>query len=80
MLTSSFTGFNNYMRPFSELAKDQEAMKNFGQTMVLWDFHARKPKKVFHVPGVPLEIRWAWGPHRNYAFTSTASRRALARL
>jgi methanethiol oxidase len=24
---------------------------------VLWDFHARQPKKVFHVPGVPLEIR-----------------------
>ncbi len=72
MLTSSFTGLNNYMRPFGELAKDQEAMKNFGQTVVLWDFHARKPKKVFHVPGVPLEIRWAWGPHSNYAFTSTA--------
>jgi selenium-binding protein 1 len=47
-------------------------MKKFGQTMVLWDFHARQPKKVFHVPGVPLEIRWAWGPHNNYAFTSTA--------
>jgi selenium-binding protein 1 len=72
MLTSSFTGRDNYMRPFGELAKDQEAMKNFGQTMVLWDFHARKPKKVFHVPGVPLEVRWAWGPHNNYAFTSTA--------
>ncbi len=72
MLTSSFTGRDNYMRPFGELAKDQEAMKNFGQTMVLWDFHARKPKKVFHVPGVPLEVRWAWGPHNNHAFTSTA--------
>lgn len=72
MLTSSFTGLANYMRPFGELAKDPEAMKKFGQTMVLWDFHSRKPKKVFHVPGVPLEIRWAWGPHNNYAFTSTA--------
>lgn len=72
MLTSSFTGHKNYMRSFGEVAKDQEAMKNFGQTMVLWDFHARKPKKVFHVPGVPLEVRWAWGPHNNYAFTSTA--------
>ena len=72
MLTSSFTGLVNYTRPFTEIAADQEAMKKFGQTMVLWDFHARKPKKVFYVPGVPLEIRWAWGPNNNYAFTSTA--------
>ncbi len=43
MLTSSFTGLDNYMRPFGELAKDQEAMKKFGQTMVLWVFLARKP-------------------------------------
>ena len=72
MLTSSFTGRDNYMRPFGELAKDPEAMKKFGQTMVLWDFHARQPKKVFHVPGAPLEIRWAWGPDHDYAFTATA--------
>ncbi|MEZ0172264.1 selenium-binding protein SBP56-related protein [Microvirga sp. TS319] len=72
MLTSSFTGRDNYMRPLGDLVKDQEAMKHFGQTMVLWDFHGRKPKKVFHVPGAPLEIRWAWGPYNNYAFTSTA--------
>ena len=72
MLTSSFTGFSNYMRPLGEVVKDEEAMKHFGQTMVLWDFHARTPKKVFNVPGAPLEIRWAWGPYNNYAFTSTA--------
>jgi selenium-binding protein 1 len=72
LLTSSFTGRDNSMRPFGDLAKDAEAMKKFGQTMVLWDFHARKPKKVFHVPGAPLEVRWAWGPQNNYAFTATA--------
>jgi selenium-binding protein 1 len=72
MLTSSFTGRDNYMRPFGDLAKDPEAMKKFGQTMVLWDFHARQPKRVFHVPGAPLEVRWAWGPQNNYAFTATA--------
>ncbi len=72
LLTSSFTGWKNYMRPFAELVQDGEAMKNFGQTMTLWDFHARKPKKVFHVPGAPLEVRWAWGPRNNYAFTATA--------
>ena len=72
MLTSSFTGHKNYMREFGDLVKDSEAMKQFGQTMVMWDFHARKPKKVFHVPGAPLEVRWAWGPTNNYAFTATA--------
>lgn len=72
MLTSSFSGWNNYMRPFGELVKDPEAMKNFGNTMVMWNFHTRKPEKVFHVPGAPLEVRWAWGPLHNHAFTATA--------
>ncbi|EWY38604.1 selenium-binding protein [Skermanella stibiiresistens SB22] len=72
MLTSSFTGKANYMRDLGEVIKDPEAMKRFGQTVVLWDFHARQPKKVFNVPGAPLEIRWAWGPEHNHAFTTTA--------
>src|SRR4051812_13094985 len=72
LLTSSFTGANNYMRAFGELVADPEAMKHFGSTMVMWDFHARQPKKVFQVPGAPLEIRWAWGDKHNYAFTATA--------
>ncbi len=72
MLTSSFTGWNNYMAEFGKLSSNAEAMKNFGGTMVLWDFHARQPKKIFQVPGVPLEIRWAWGEKHNYAFTATA--------
>jgi len=72
MLTSSFTGLDNYMRPFGSLVKDAEAMKHVGGSMVLWDFHTRQPKKVFKVPGAPLEIRWAWDPKHNYAFTATA--------
>lgn len=47
-------------------------MKEFGGSMVVWDFHTRKPKKVLQVPGAPLEIRWAWGDTHNYAFTATA--------
>jgi selenium-binding protein 1 len=47
-------------------------MKQVGATMVVWDFHARQAKKVFQVPGAPLEIRWAWGAEHNYAFTATA--------
>ena len=72
MLSSSFTGWKNYMRPLGELVKDGDAMKAFGGTMVLWDFHARKPRQVFEVPGVPLEVRWASREGHNYAFTSTA--------
>ena len=72
MLTSSFTGHANYMRRLSELMGDAEAMKKFGNTMVVWDFHARKPLQPLAVPGAPLEIRWALRPEHDYAFTSTA--------
>jgi len=72
LLTTSFTGWNNYMRSFGDLAKDADAVKQFGASMVLWDFHARQPRKVFSVPGAPLEIRWAWGATHNYAFTASA--------
>lgn len=72
MLTSSFTGWNNYMMDFGKMLQDKEAMKRFGQTVTVWDLHSRKPRKVLHVPGSPLEIRFAWGPRNNYAFTIAA--------
>ena len=72
LLTSSFTGHQNYMRKLSELMGDAEAMKHFGSTMVVWDFHARKPLQTLAVPGAPLEIRWALQPGHDYAFTSAA--------
>src|SRR5262245_10394408 len=72
MLTSSFTGWNNYMMDFGQMLADKEAMKRFGSTMVLWDFHARKPLQTFEVAGAPLEIRWALQPRHYYAFTATA--------
>jgi selenium-binding protein 1 len=72
MLTTSFTGWNNYTRKFGELVKDPEAVRQTGNSMVLWNFHTRQPLKAFSVPGAPLEIRWAWGQDHNYAFTATA--------
>jgi selenium-binding protein 1 len=72
MLTSSFTGWSNYMMDFGQMLADEEAMQRFGQTMVVWDLHARKPKKVLEVPGAPLEIRFALGPEHDYAFTAAA--------
>jgi len=72
LLTSSFTGYANYMRPIGELMKDGEAMKKFGATMAVWDLKAMKPTQVFSVPGAPLEIRWSLKPGDNWAVTAAA--------
>lgn len=72
MFTSSFTGWSNYMMDFGKMLADQEAMKRFGNTVVQWDLHTKQPKKVFDVPGAPLEIRCAWDEKHDYCFTSTA--------
>ena len=72
MITSSFTGWNNYMMNLGAMMADAEAMKRFGNTVIVWDLHARKPKKILDVPGAPLEIRCAWGSRNDYCFTTTA--------
>jgi len=72
LVTSSFTGWNNYMMDLGKLLADENAMKAFGNTVVIWDLHTRKPKKVLDVPGAPLEIRCAWGASNDYCFTTTA--------
>jgi methanethiol oxidase len=72
LLTSSFTGKKNYMRPLGELVKDAEAMKRFGNTMAVWDLKAMKPIKVLSVPGAPLEIRWSLKEGDSWAITATA--------
>src|SRR5437764_6215061 len=72
LLTSSFTGKTNYMMNLGKLVKGAEAMKHFGNTMVLWDLKAMKPTKIFSVPGAPLEIRWSLNSGDNWAVTATA--------
>ena len=72
MVTSSFTGWNNYMMDLGQMMADPEAMQRFGNTVVIWDLHKRQPKKVLDVPGAPLEVRCAWGSQNNYCFTTTA--------
>jgi len=72
LLTSSFTGWNNYMRNLGELVGDAEAMKRFGNTVVLWDLKAMKPQKIFSVPGSPLEMRWSLNEGDNWAVLATA--------
>jgi selenium-binding protein 1 len=72
MLTSSFTGWNNYMMDLGKLIKDPAAMKNFGSTMVMWNLKAMKPEKIFSVPGAPLEIRWSLKEGDDWAITASA--------
>jgi selenium-binding protein 1 len=72
LLTSSFTGWNNYMMDLGKLVKDAEAMKRFGSTMVLWELKSMQPRKIFNVPGSPLEIRWSLRPGDDWAVTAAA--------
>lgn len=72
LVTSSFTGWNNYMMDLGKMMADGEAMKRFGNTAVIWDLHTRKAKKILDVPGAPLEVRCAWGASHDYCFTTTA--------
>jgi selenium-binding protein 1 len=72
MFTSSFTGWSNYMMDFGKMLGDPEAMKRFGNTIVVWDLHTRQPKQILDVVGAPLELRCAWGAENNYCFTVTA--------
>src|SRR4029079_13312744 len=62
LLTSSFTGYTNYMRPLGELVNDAAAMNRFGGTMAAWELKAMNPTKIFSVPGAPLESRWSLAP------------------
>jgi selenium-binding protein 1 len=72
LLTSSFAGWQNYMRSLGEVVKDPEAMKHFGHTMVMWNLKSMQPTQVFDVPGAPLEIRWALAPGQDWAITVAA--------
>jgi len=72
MLTSSFTGWTNYMMDLGKLVSNAEAMKNFGGTMAVWDLKAMRPKKILAVPGAPLEIRWSLKDGDNWAITAAA--------
>ena len=72
MLTSSFAGRENYMRDLGDVIKDPEAMKHFGNTMVMWNLKTMQPSQIFSVPGAPLEIRWALPQGKNWAITATA--------
>lgn len=72
MLTSSFTGWDNYMTDLGKVVANPEAMKHFGNTMVLWNLKSLQPKQIFAVPGAPLEIRWSLKEGDDWAITAAA--------
>ena len=72
LLTSSFAGRQNYMRELGDLIKDAEAMKHFGNTVVVWNLKSMQPMQALSVPGAPLEIRWSLVPGQNWAITAAA--------
>jgi selenium-binding protein 1 len=72
LLTSSFAGWDHYMRNLGELVGDAEAMKHFGNTMAVWNLKTMQPSQILSVPGAPLEIRWALAPGQNWALTVAA--------
>ncbi len=71
-LTTGFTGWNNYMADLGKLVKDPEAMKQFGNRAVMWDYKSMEPLKIFETPGAPLETRWSFAEGDNWAVTTTA--------
>jgi selenium-binding protein 1 len=72
LLTSSFTGKTVYMTELPKVLATPELMKQFGDSMVLWNLHTMKPLQTFRVGGAPLEVRWASEPENNWAVTTTA--------
>src|SRR2546421_11121425 len=72
LLTSRFAGWQHSKRELGDLIKDAEAMKHFGNTMVVWNLKSMRPTQVLSVPGAPLEIRWSLAPGQNWAITAAA--------
>lgn len=67
MVSSSFTPYRNYSKPFPEMSLD-----DFGDEMVVWDLKERRPIQVAEVGKAPLEVRWSLDPENDYGFTNCA--------
>jgi len=67
MVTSSFTPPANYKKPFAKMD-----LKNFGNTLVVWDFRGRKVLDRLTTGAAPLECRWSLKEGANHGFTNCA--------
>lgn len=67
MITSSFTPLTNYRKPFPQMD-----LKNFGNSLLVWDFRARKVLTKLTTGTAPLECRWSLRENQNHGFTNCA--------
>ncbi len=67
MVTSSFTPPSNYKKPFAKMD-----LKNFGNTLLVWDFRQRKIIDRLTTGAAPLECRWSLKEGANHGFTNCA--------
>jgi selenium-binding protein 1 len=67
MVTSSFTHPANYKKPLAEMD-----LKQFGNTVLIWDFRDRKVLQKLTTGAAPLECRWSLKEGANHGFTNCA--------
>src|SRR5260370_8965523 len=67
MVTSSFTPMGNYKKPLAEMD-----LKNFGNSLLVWDFRERKVLAKLTACAAPLDCRWPLQTDANYVFTNSA--------
>ncbi len=72
MVTSSFTGWSNYMMDLGKMVKDPEAMKRFGNTVVIWDLHTKETKESSRCTWCSFRSSLRVEPHNNWCITTTA--------
>jgi len=72
LLTSSFSGWQNYMRELGDLIKDPEDDEALWQYGWWWNLKSMQPTQILSVTGAPLEIRWSLAPGQNWAITAAA--------
>jgi selenium-binding protein 1 len=67
MVTSSFTPLDNYKKPLAKMD-----LKNFGNTLLVWDFRNYKVLAKLTTGLAPLECRWSLKEGANHGFTNCA--------
>jgi selenium-binding protein 1 len=67
MVTSGFTPMGNYKKPLAQMD-----LKNFGNTLLVWDFRQRQVIAKLTTGAAPLECRWSLKEGANHGFTNCA--------
>jgi len=67
MVTSSFTPPANYRKPLAKMD-----LKQFGNTLLIWDFRARKVLQTLKTDASPLECRWSLKKDARHGYVNCA--------